>query len=215
MNIYTYYQNLNPQKEPENLWLLDVWKKSWSYYGWNPVVLTLDDAKRYPMYDQFHAKCQTYPTVNHKDYEMACYIRWLKMFDKSGWTTDFDVINYGFEPIDYQNDIISLTGSMGGSTIFGPNMFYQNVIDVIMNYTFDETVDVITMYDKTLTHVSDLTIMSRCLTPTKYFTLESRYGLDGYDKSPLVHYANYYVRQMNTDRKTAIESDPRSALFML
>ncbi len=104
---------------------------------------------------------------------------------------------------------------MGGSTIFGPNKFYQSVIDVIMNYNFDETVDVIKMYDKTLVHVSDLTIMSRCLIPTKFFTLESRYGLDGYDKSPLVHYANYYVRQMNTDRKTAIESDPRSSLFML
>jgi len=215
MNIYTYYQNLNLQKEQDNLWLLDVWQKSWRYYGWNPVVLTLDDAKRHPMYDTFYNKCLTYPTINQKSYEMACYIRWLTMFDKSGWITDFDVINYGFVPIDYENEIVSLTGSMGGSTISGPNIFYQHVIDVIMNYRFDENVDVITMYDKRLVHVSDLTIMSRCLNPTKVLVLETRYGLDGYDKSPLVHYANNYINAKNTNRKIAIESDNRSKVFMI
>ena len=215
MNIYTFYQNLNPQKEQENLWLLDVWKRSWSYYGWNPIILTLDDAKLYPRYETFYNKCYTYPTINHKDYEMACYLRWLTMFDKQGWVTDFDVINYGFVPVDYDNEIVSLTGSMGGSTIFGTNTFYQHVIDVIMNYKFNEQNDVITMYDKTLVHVSDLTIMSRCLTPTKVFLLESRYGLDGYENSQLVHYANHYIQQKNTDRRTAIHTDPRSKFFML
>lgn len=217
MNIYTYYQTLplNTAIEDENLWLLDIWQKSWRYHGWNPIVLTLDDAKRNPLYQKFRDKCETYPTVNSREYETACYVRWLTMFDKSGWTTDFDIINYGFKPVDYKNKIVSLTGSLGGSTIFGPNEFYQNVIDTIYNYKFDEDVDFTVIDNEKILHVSDMKIMDKCLKPIKSIVLEKKYGLDGYESVPVVHYNNNYVLQMKTNRKTAISSDPRSKYFML
>merc|ERR1740139_1154550 len=33
--------------------LLDVWKKAWSDVGWEPVVLTLEDARKHPDYRRF------------------------------------------------------------------------------------------------------------------------------------------------------------------
>lgn len=214
MNIYTYYQSLHPHKHSENMWLLDVWKKSWSYHGWTPVVLTLDDAKSHPMYEHFYKQCDKYPTINAKEYEMACYVRWLAMTSRSGWTTDYDVINYGFKPTNYNDDVVSLTGAMGGSTIYATKTFYEHIVNVIMNYKFDKNINVITLYDKQHVHVSDMTIMNLCLSPTKIILLEKCYGSDGYDNSPLVHYNNYNVSQKNTNRKNAILTDLRSSKFI-
>ena len=70
MNIYTYYQQLKENDEA-NIWLLDVWHRSWKFYGWNPIVLTLDDAKNYEEYDTFCNVCETFPTVNNKNYEIS------------------------------------------------------------------------------------------------------------------------------------------------
>jgi hypothetical protein len=212
MNIYTYYQQLKENDEA-NIWLLDVWHRSWKFYGWNPIVLTLDDAKNYEEYDKFCNVCETFPTVNNKNYEVACFVRWLTMYDKSGWITDFDVINYGFEPIDYKNEHVSLTGSMGGSTISGPNTFYKDVINTIMTYKFDPTIDFI-FTDQIRHHISDLTVMDRCFKPTLINLVESRYGITGYDTSLLVHYANAYINQKNTNRYDAIVNDPRSKKFL-
>ena len=214
MNIYTYYQSLHPHKHSENMWLLDVWKKSWSYHGWTPVVLTLDDAKSHPMYEHFYKQCDKYPTINTKEYEMACYVRWLAMASRSGWTTDYDVINYGFKPANYNDDVVSLTGAMGGSTIYAPQTFYEHIVNVIMNYKYDKNINVITLYNKQHVHVSDMTIMNLCLSPTKIILLEKYYGSDGYDSSPLVHYNNYHVSQKNTNRKNSILTGPRSSKFI-
>jgi hypothetical protein len=213
MNIYTYYQSIYHQDANEqNLWLMDVWKKSWRYYGWNPVVLTFDDIKNHSLYDKFYTKCYTYPTVNCKKYEMVCFMRWLSMFDKTGWITDYDVINYGFEPIDHQQDIVSLTGAMFG-TIHGPSSLYKQIIDVILNYTVDETTDFIEINDKKVAHVSDMTILQKCLKPSRSYILETAYGAEGYETSQLVHYGNYHIIKMNTTRKNAIESDARYKSF--
>ena len=214
MNIYTYYQSLHPHEQSENMWLLDIWKKSWSCHGWNPVVLTLDDAKSHPLYESFYKECYKFPTVNSKEYEMACYVRWLAMTSRTGWMTDYDVINYGFEPVNYNDDVVSLTGAMGGSTIYAPQTYYEHIVNVIMSYKFNENVNVITLCDKQHIHVSDMTIMNLCLSPTKVIPIEKYYGSTGYDSSPLVHYNTYHVSQKNTNRKTAILTDPRSSKFI-
>ena len=44
MKIYTYYQNINHSKQSE---LIDLWKISWSRHGYEPIVLTLDNAKKH------------------------------------------------------------------------------------------------------------------------------------------------------------------------
>jgi hypothetical protein len=83
-----------------------------------------------------------------------------------------------------------------------------------MNYKFDKNINVITLYNKQHVHVSDMTIMNLCLSPTKIILLEKYYGSDGYDSSPLVHYNNYHVSQKNTNRKNSILTDPRSSKFI-
>jgi hypothetical protein len=94
MNIYTYYVPALPDQEP----LLDLWQQSWKKHGWTPVILTEDDASMHPRYDDFLAAIRLLPTNNGVAYETACYLRWLAMAMVGGWSSDYDIMNVGFEP---------------------------------------------------------------------------------------------------------------------
>ena len=43
MNIYTFYAKIEDSIHEDQLRLINIWKKSWSYYGWNPVVIYPED----------------------------------------------------------------------------------------------------------------------------------------------------------------------------
>jgi hypothetical protein len=97
MNIYTYYEvvaGINAQAE-----LIRVWDQSWRRRGWVPRILTKRDAERHPRFREFHDRVNTYPTANNREYENACYYRWLALSQVGGgWMCDYDVINFAFYP---------------------------------------------------------------------------------------------------------------------
>ena len=108
MKIYAFYDSLgNFPGRDDYKKLIDIWQKSWIYYGWDPVILTLDDAKKHKDYQRLLEISNERPTVNRKDFETLCFLRWLSMFDKSGWYCDVDMINYGFEPVSYENLVVT------------------------------------------------------------------------------------------------------------
>jgi hypothetical protein len=102
-NVYTYY---TPLREAPDLWaedtqrkLIDVWRRSWAKRGWNPVVLTEQDAARHPRYPEFKKKFWSLPTEYGHNYEVACFMRWVAVSARGGgMLTDYDVINYSFTP---------------------------------------------------------------------------------------------------------------------
>lgn len=104
-NVYTYYERISSTYQEEEQ-LLDLWKKTWAAQGWNPVVLTLKDAKLdEKLYEKLSLKIDAWPTVNNKLYEKACYVRWLALLNhvkenklSCALMTDYDVINYGYTP---------------------------------------------------------------------------------------------------------------------
>ncbi len=217
MNIYSFYHRLNVPVEvhEQQLELIDIWKVSWRSYGWNPIVLSLNDIESHPVYSKMTSICETYPTVNNKDYELMCYLRWLYMDLVGGWFTDYDIINYGFLPQEYGN--LSVTTShqnmMGGSTVYGTKEFYKHVIDTIMSYTIEES-DYVVQGDSRKAHISDMYILSKKIKLDKILGIELGYGVDGYENSQLVHYANDFINRKSTTRKNAILKDPRSQTFL-
>ncbi|KAJ8021041.1 hypothetical protein HOLleu_40796 [Holothuria leucospilota] len=94
-NIYTYYQ---PTSEDQNVRrqfqiLLDVWKNAWSEAGWNPHILSEKDARTHPEYQALRQKFLSLPTVNNKEYEVACFMRHVAMAAVGGgWMADFDTL---------------------------------------------------------------------------------------------------------------------------
>ena len=111
MKIYTYYQNINHDKQPE---LIDLWKISWSRQGYEPIVLNLEDAKRHPYFDTLNTEMRRiFKEITNKeisDYGMSCWFRWLAyatQADEKFYVSDYDAINANF-PITEPNDKLHL-----------------------------------------------------------------------------------------------------------
>lgn len=102
--IYTYYEEINFNKQPD---LINVWKESWSSAGYEPVVLGYDDALKHPYYKEYvsylkdmHIKVTDVPI---SDYGLACYVRWLAYATvpdtEAFFVCDYDVICNGFSDL--------------------------------------------------------------------------------------------------------------------
>ena len=80
--------------------LLQLWVDQWKTMGWDPIILTLNDAKRHARFQEFDQQLQLVPlrgidgstTVNTK-YNQFCYLRWLAMstVPLGGYMSDYDV----------------------------------------------------------------------------------------------------------------------------
>ncbi len=99
-NVFTYYEPVpSLWSEDSQRKLIDVWARSWRKAGWNPRVLTEQDARKHPRYAEFKRKFWSLPTEYGHDYEGACFLRWAAASAAGGgMLTDYDVINYHFAP---------------------------------------------------------------------------------------------------------------------
>lgn len=107
MKIYTYYQNINHSSQNE---LIDLWKISWSRQGYEPIVLSLEDAKRHPYFETLNSEMRRiFNEITGKQiyaYGMSCWFRWLAyatQTEEKFYVSDYDAINVNFlitEPND-------------------------------------------------------------------------------------------------------------------
>ena len=74
--VYTFYDDIG-FNNVEQAGEIDVWAQSYRKAGWKVGVLTSADAKRHPLYNELIGKFNAFPTVNPKQYEVACFVRWL------------------------------------------------------------------------------------------------------------------------------------------
>jgi len=83
--------------EHENL--LRVWEELWTNAGWEPRVLTLDDAKKHPDYANYRDLLlkASYENIWEESFDFLCFARWLAMAEhgSGGWMTDYDTIPIG------------------------------------------------------------------------------------------------------------------------
>ncbi len=65
--IYTFYERINPEErgtgmdDTSDSELLQAWKDRWAAAGWEPRVLTLEDAKKHPRYEEYQAMLKDIP----------------------------------------------------------------------------------------------------------------------------------------------------------
>ena len=97
--VKTYYEPLEGRNHAEQEWLLGTWADSWRKHGWHPVVINRALAEQHPYFPMFLKAFTDLPSVNGKDYELACYLRHVAMVQSGGGLlVDYDVINVGFTP---------------------------------------------------------------------------------------------------------------------
>lgn len=92
--IHVFYEPIAPEQrftsmtDDDDAALLDFWKKTWSAAGWEPRVLTLQDAKQHALYDSFQQELEH---LCMDDFGKLSLLRWLAMARfGGGWMADYD-----------------------------------------------------------------------------------------------------------------------------
>jgi hypothetical protein len=77
--ICTYFVPFAHNKEfaEDYIDLVKLWEESWALQGWRTTVLTDEDAMTHPLYAANVEAIQNLPTLNNKNYELSCYLRWF------------------------------------------------------------------------------------------------------------------------------------------
>lgn len=214
MKIYCFYKRLDNLYEKYSILdherVLEIWEKSWRYYGWEPVILTEKDICIDSNYSSLLKNIKTIPTKNDFEYEKVCYLRWLAMLGKSGWFCDYDMINYGFTPCEYQDKIATSSKyyTIGASTVYGPKSFYQKIVSTLINFNLEKFKKSVNSEDvQSFDHLSDMIILSCLIKPHLALNVLSVTGR----KSLIKH---YYYDKYKKFKYESILSDPRSKVFL-
>jgi hypothetical protein len=207
MKVFTYYMPVpDLWSEESQRALIDIWARSWAKAGWEPVVLTEDDAKAHPGFSHYREKFWALPTEYGHDYEGGCFMRWLAVARAGGgMMVDYDVINYGFLPshIFVENKMTIYadnppTGVFMGA-VSGHRHHFQEMADIFAAWEPDQNDlnSTSASADYQDYHCSDLTMLVRMFddkTSPKPNWLTRRAGCalfphPTWETSKLVHYA--------------------------
>lgn len=157
--IYTYFDYLEAMNDEEKL--LELWAESWEYYGWKPVVLDRTVAESHPRFQEWVQKFYQYPSVNLKEYEMACYYRWIAMaVVGGGFMSDIDVMNYGFRPPSQMAPNFTLHQDHIPSLVSASQEEYERIINALA--TFDVNSSKYD-HDPKRAYISDMYIFKKLL----------------------------------------------------
>ncbi len=96
--VYTYYEDVGLKSGSDlEMEKILMWK-SWYYSrGWYPIVLNQTDALLLPNASSYEAAFRALPTVNPKEYEVTCYLRWMALAQVGGGLfLDYDILDFSF-----------------------------------------------------------------------------------------------------------------------
>jgi hypothetical protein len=200
--VYTFYWPGGRNAPP----LLDMWRRSWQKHGWAPTVLTEADYKDHPMLPAMRKRIATLPTVNGRDYEDRCYLRWLA-FDTAapGVFTDFDVMNYGMTP----ENVIRFPEGSGRIHAYShngppnPGVFVadQSGIRALLNNILHGKAPIDHKIRPGQQHVSDMYYFQELAEkhPGKPLCVNCSY--EGWRKAPMVHWHNTGIHRLQRHPK--------------
>lgn len=191
--VYTYFDpdvNFPHQRE-----IITLWSKSWTNHGWHPRIIRSHKAQ--PGYQEFENRVDCFPTVNKREYERACYLRWFELWRLGGgFMTDYDVINFGFKPRAPKGPVEILDRTYVPCAVMCNAAGASAIKNRIYNYVPrpDEK------------HISDMTIFKTMFDgqawgPAGQEVVE--YGCENWDKAPLVHFSSgaTHLDKLNTIKR--------------
>lgn len=93
--IKTFFERIHPDKRLTGMTdeaddaLLEFWKTCWYNAGWDPQVISTENAKKHPEYENY---IRVLDSVNMDEFNRLMFLRWLAMAGSGGgWMADYDV----------------------------------------------------------------------------------------------------------------------------
>ena len=220
-NVYAFYEPINEpwvdQMDHNNL--IELWKKSWRYYGWNPIVYGIKECESCDGYEELYNACQSYPTVNSKIYSTIFFIRWIYMSKMGGWYADLDMMNHGFYPAEFGDKIVTTTYTLHCSAIYMSAEKYKKIVDHIKNLKITDE-DYFDFGDgRKAPNVSDMTVLTKHNNDIDLkLEIQAEYPHNDYKNKLIVHYpVAIYGSDSNLkgkSRSQIILEDDRTKTFL-
>jgi hypothetical protein len=154
MKIFTYYIDIGRKHELE---LLEVWAKSWSAKGFDPVILGRDDAKKYKFYQESVGKLNlsNLKIMGHKlnDYDLACYERWMAYaaldLDDFFYVSDYDVFNNDFDGVPPELNKLIFFQNFCPSLAYGNSKLFAGLCELFcIQYSEDQILKILDIHEK-------------------------------------------------------------------
>jgi len=200
MKVYTYFDSCCVTETAQRT--LGLWEESWRQNGWEPVVLTENDAKSHPFYPDFSERIRSFPSINGPGFDYHAFMRWLAVANLQqglAVTTEPDVINYtlaleNLEKCTYGLDIHSPVPAFMVGTVRDFEMFCAHVMA--------HHVTELDVYEG-VPHLSDQDFAARYAEPRGlvFFNRVSPWCSevfgDGWETAPCVHYGTPYMLERN------------------
>jgi len=167
--------------------LINLWKYTWIKNGWKPIILNQTIAQKHLLYEKYYSVIKSFPTINTKEYENACFLRWLAMsVVGGGFMSDYDVINKNFvyqrEKMVYKRPVIYQ--GLVPSLVFGDEEDYLKFVQLFISYKPDT-------FEK---HISDMVILSKQYFQKKNiyesFNIIKAFKEPYWTKAKLIHFAH-------------------------
>lgn len=122
-----------------------------------------------------------YPTVNAREYELACFLRWVAMEMIGGYHCDFDVMNNNFKG-EHMDGLTFYSKWLVPAMAWGEKEDYTRMLELFMDYDY-----------RGKKHVSDQSILFE---NADMFPHEKRYMMPEFEEEgnwfayELTHYPN-------------------------
>ena len=136
--IYTFFE-WTPQQQlgfgSEEDELLPMWSQYWEQAGWEPRILTLEDAKAHPDYEKMRGVLDSIPSM--RDESKFTFLRWLAVAHQGGgWFAEKDTFplhrfaDEGFELP--QNGLLTIWERYTPSLVSGKKEEWERVVEALI-----------------------------------------------------------------------------------
>jgi hypothetical protein len=192
MKIFTYYSHVEGLNPEDELKLILLWRRHWTAYGFEPVVLGEHHAAKHPRYAEFLVRIAKLPSINPGAYDRACYLRWLAaahaMPNVGGLLSDYDTFLYdrAWKPGRVaRGKVITLMQGHVPSLAWGRPEAFDQVAEGIIHYDLDPKRDV----QDGAPHISDMLMFAHGAIPFESRNIIKNYNEDGWQDAQLVHFS--------------------------
>ena len=119
--IFTFFEPVQQLASHHADKRVDAWKAWYYSRGWQPVVLSLASAMTLPRAADYHSAFSALPTVNPKEYELNCYLRWMAIAQRPGGGLFLD-----YDIFDMTTPDAATYPELSGSCSYGALTTYAN-----------------------------------------------------------------------------------------
>lgn len=181
--IYTYFEEVPGISSDDARKLIELWKTEWSKAGYNPIVLGRGDAMKHPQYQKLLDVFESFPSINPKGYDLACWLRWLAVSAAGGGImADYDCFPLSCKFVNATN---------GGALFYSGNERDSHIPCIVTGtmQDFENVINVLASHKHDGKHTSDMFALRDSLFENAGTVKE--YAEPGWMAGPAVHFSNH------------------------